>query len=115
MKFIKFRRVLQEFEARIQPHTPGGTTEGKSEWKHYGDGTYRFKVSVRNIPLPDHSQIDVLVDEIHLATLEVINRKSKLDTEDNRMSLGLPNIRAGQKVQIRCGATILAEGQYVEE
>ena len=76
-------------------------TEGKSEWKQYGDGTYRFKISVRNIPLPDNSRVDEY-------------KKTKLDTENN-LSIAVANINGGQILRIKVGETVLAEGQYSEE
>ena len=103
---MRIRKVLKEFEAHLQPAQPGGTTQVKSEWKHYGDGTYRFKISVRNIPLPDNNRIDVVLDETRIAELTVLNNKARIDTEDN-ISIGLPNVKSGESV--------LAEGQYIEE
>ena len=111
---MRIRHVLQEYEAHLRPTQPNGAIQGKSEWKQYGDGTYRFKISIRNIPLPDNSQIEVILDETQIATLRVINKKAKLDTEDS-MSIGIPNVKAGQVVRIKAGKSVLAEGQYVEE
>lgn len=111
---MRIRRVLKEFEAHLQPAQPGSTTQGKSEWKHYGDGTYRFKISVRNIPLPDNTGIDVVLDETHIAALTVLNNKAKIDTEDG-IGIGMPNVKSGKRLQIRSGETVLAEGLYIEE
>jgi len=111
---MKIRNVLKEFEAHVHPAQAGGATQGKSEWKHYGDGTYRFKISVRNIPLSDNSKIDVMLDGIRIAQLVVRNNKAKFDIE-NDMSLGIPTVRVGQKLQINSGQTVLADGQYIEE
>ena len=111
---MRIRNVLKEYEAHLQPTQPDGAIQGKSEWKQYGDGTYRFKISIRNIPLPDNSRIDVILDETHIATLRVINKKAKLDTEDS-ISIGIPNVKAGQVVRIKAGESVLAEGQYIEE
>lgn len=111
---MKIRNVLKEFEAHIHPGQPGGITQGKSEWKHYGDGTYRFKISIRNIPLPDNSKIDVMLDGMPILQLAVRNNKAKFDIENN-MNFGIPAVRAGQKLQIISEQTVLAEGQYLEE
>ena len=111
---MKIRNVIKEYEAHLRPTESGGAIQGKSEWKHYGDGTYRFKISIRNIPLPDNRRIDVFLDERHFATLDVMSKKAKLDTEDN-LSIGIPNIKAGQVVQIKVGELVLAKGQYIEE
>jgi len=111
---MKIRNVLKEFEAHINPVQPGGTTQGKSEWKHYGDGTYRFKISVRNIPLPDNSRIDVILDDVRMMQLTVNHNKAKTDLE-NQTRIGIPNIQAGQVLQVKFGETVLAEGAYVAE
>lgn len=55
---MRIRTVLLEFEAHFHPIQPDSEVHGKSEWKHYGDGTCRVKISSRDIPLPDGSQID---------------------------------------------------------
>ena len=111
---MKIRNVLKEFEAEVSPVQPDSKIQGKSEWKHYGDGSYRFKITVRNIPLPDESKVDVMLDEIHIAEIIVQNKMAKLDTENN-IYIGIPNVKAGQRLQVKSGDLVLAEGQYIEE
>ena len=111
---MKIRNVLKEFEAEVSPVQPDSKIQGKSEWKHYGDGSYRFKITVRNIPLPDESKVDVMLDEIHIAEIIVQNKMAKLDTENN-MYIGIPNVKAGQRLQVKSGDLVLAEGRYIEE
>ncbi len=108
---MRIRTVLQEFEAHFHPAQPGSNVRGKSEWKHYGDGTYRFKISLRDIPLADGSQIDLWRDGSWLMKLSVQNNKAKLDLENDSGS-GIPSIKAGQVVQVKSGETVLAEGKY---
>jgi hypothetical protein len=111
---MRFRTVLEEFEAHFQPIQPGLNIRGKSEWKHYGDGTYRFKISVRDIPLADGSQVDLWRDGTWLMRLSVQNGKVKLDIENDSGS-GIPVVRAGQVLQIKSGQSVLAEGKYEAE
>ena len=111
---MKIRNVLKEFEAEVSPVQPDSKIQGKSEWKHYGDGSYRFKITVRNIPLPDESKVDVMLDEIHIAEIIVQNKMAKLDTENN-MYIGIPNVKAGQRLQVKSADLVLAEGRYIEE
>ena len=111
---MRFRTVLQEFEAHFHPVQPGSNVRGKSEWKHYGDGTYRFKISIRDIPLPDNSEIDLWRDGQWMMRLSVHNNKVRADLENDSGS-GIPAIRAGQVLQIRSGEVILAEGKYEAE
>jgi|SRR5687767_15304538 len=111
---MRIRTVLQEFEAHFQPVQPGSNVRGKSEWKHYGDGTYRFKISLRDIPVEDGSQIDLWRDGSWLMKLSVQNNKAKLDLENDSGS-GIPSIKAGQVVQVKSGETVLAEGKYKSE
>ncbi len=113
MKF-RFRTVLEEFETHFHPVQPGSKVHGKSEWKHYGDGTYRFKISIRDIPLTDNSEIDLWRDGSWMMRLQVQNKKAKADIEHEGGS-GVPNIKAGQVLQIRSGETVLAEGTYEAE
>ena len=111
---MKIRTVIKEFEAHIHPAQPGGRSHGKSEWKHYGDGTYRFKISIRNIPLPDGGKIEVVVDETRIAQLTVQNQKAKIDIESD-IDINIPAIKAGQKLQVKTRDFVLAEGQYIDE
>ena len=111
---MKIRNVLKEFEAHIYPVPPDGTTQGKSEWKHYGDGSYRYKIYLRNIPLADDSNIAVILDDTELVEITVRNRMAKIDSEDNP-DIGIPHVKAGQRLQIKAGGLLLAEGQYIEE
>jgi hypothetical protein len=111
---IRLRNFLQEFEAHFQPVQPGSSIQGKSEWKHYGKGTYRFKISIRNLPLPDDSKIDLILDGRWIMQLSVQNKKAKLDIE-NTNGLDIPAIRAGQVLQIKFDQNVLAEGKYEAE
>jgi hypothetical protein len=111
---IKFRTVLQEFEAHFHAAQPGSKVHGKSEWKHYGDGTYRFKFSLRDVPLADGTEIDLWRDGQWLMRLPVKDNRAKTDIENDHGS-GIPAITAGQVLQIKAGETVLAEGTYEAE
>lgn len=111
---IRFRAVLQELEAHFHPIQPGSNVRGKSEWKHYSDGTYRFKLSIRDISLPNNSEIDIWRDGSWLMRLTVQNGKANVDMENDSRS-GIPALKAGQVLQIKHGDVLLAEGQYRAE
>lgn len=111
---MRIRKVLEEFEAHFRPVQPGSTIHGKSEWKHYGDGSYRIKISIRNIPLLDSAKIDLWLDGELMMQLSVQNQKARVDIE-NYGGIGIPTIKAGQVLQIRSGQDILAEGKYEVE
>ena len=111
---MRFRSVLQEFEAHFHPVEPGSNVRGKSEWKYYGDGTYRFKISLRDIPLPDNSEIDLWRDGHWMLRLPVKNNRAKVDLENDSGS-GTPAIKAGQVLQVKSIETVLAEGRYKVE
>ncbi|HET6821008.1 MAG TPA: hypothetical protein VFH34_00090 [Anaerolineales bacterium] len=111
---MRFRSVLQEFEAHFHPVEPGSNVRGKSEWKHYGDGTYRFKISLRDIPLPDNSEINLWGDGHWMLRLPVKNIRARVDIENDSGS-GIPAIKAGQVLQVKSGETVLAEGRYNAE
>jgi hypothetical protein len=97
---MRIRNVLQEFEAHLQPVQPGTRTYGKSEWRHYADGTVRIRSFIRNIPLPNISAIDLVLDGAPIAQLQVQDNKAKIDL-DNLTGQGIPAVRAGQTLQIR--------------
>ena len=56
----------------------------------------------------------MVLDETRIAELTVLNNKARIDTEDD-ISIGLPNVKSGQRSQIKSGESVLAEGQYIEE
>lgn len=111
---MRIRNVLKEFEAHFRSVQAGSRVHGKSEWKHYGDGTYRFKISIREIPLPDKTSVDLWLDGQWIMQLVVENHKVKADM-DNDNGSGIPAIKAGQVLQIKSGEVVLAEGKYEAE
>jgi hypothetical protein len=111
---MRIRNVLKEFEVHFRPVQLGSNIQGKSEWKHYGDGTYRIKISIRNIPLPDDSKLDLFLDGELMMRLSVQNHKAKVDIE-NYNGIGIPIIKSGQLLQIKSGQNILAECRYEVE
>ena len=111
---MRIRTVLQEFEAHFHPLQLGSKLRGKSEWKQYGDGSHRFKISIRDIPLANGSQIDLWREGRWLMRLAVQNNKAKVDLE-NESGSGIPTIKTGQVLQVKSGETVLAEGKYEAE
>ena len=111
---MRIRTVLQEFEAHFHPVQPGSNLRGKSEWKQYGDGTYRFKFYLVNIPLADGSHIDLWRDGSWLMRVKVQNKKARVEIENDSGS-GVPATKAGQVLQIKFGEMVLAEGKYEAE
>jgi hypothetical protein len=111
---MRIRNVLTEYEAHFHSVLPDSDVNGKSEWKHYGDGTYRFRLSIRNIPLPDESKVDLWLDGQWLMRLVVEQNRVKIDMENDSGS-GIPPIKAGQILQIKSGQNLLAEGKYEVE
>jgi hypothetical protein len=111
---MRIRNVLTEYEAHFHSVLPNSDVNGKSEWKHYSDGTYRFKLSIRNLPLPDESKVDLWLDGRWLMRLVVENKRVKIDMENDSGS-GIPPIKAGQILQVKAGQDVLAEGQYRAE
>jgi len=111
---LRLRAVLQEFEAHLQPAQPGSKIRGKSEWKQYGDGSYRFKLSLRDIALPDESQIDLWRETSWLMRLRVQSGRARVDIENDGGS-DIPAIEAGQVLQIKHGDLLLAQGESKAE
>lgn len=111
---MRIRTVLEECEAHFHPIQPGSNLRGKSEWKHYGDGSYRFKISIREIALPDKSQIELWRDGTWLMRATVQNKTVKVDLENDSGS-GIPAIKVGQILQIRHGDVLLAKREFNAE
>lgn len=111
---IRLRNILKEFEAHIHPVQADSKIPGKSEWKHYDDGTYRIKASIRNIPLPEDSRIDLMLDDVRIMQLTVKNNKAKADLE-SPIQVGIPKVKPGQVLRVTFGESVLAEGKYEAE
>ncbi|MCC6299134.1 MAG: hypothetical protein IT314_07540 [Anaerolineales bacterium] len=111
---MRIRNVLKEFEAHLKPVHQGSKVTGKSEWKQYGDGAYRFKISIRKTDLPDGSQVDVLLQEKRVMQLVAQDGKAIADLE-SPIRVELPSVQAGDLLRIRFGESILAEGVFKAE
>jgi hypothetical protein len=83
MSEMRIRNVLTEYEAHFHSVRPNSDINGKSEWKRYGNDTYRFTLSVRNLPLHDESKVDLWLDSRWLMRLVVENSSGGLNRCSN--------------------------------
>ncbi len=111
---MRIRNVLKEFEAHLKPAKPGVKINGKSEWKQYADGTYRFKISIRNIDLADGSRVDVLIDGTRAMQLTVQDNKARANLE-SPTQVEIPKVQASQVLRVAYENRVLAEGKYEAE
>ena len=106
---VAIRRVLHELEARlIPPVAPAQPrAEGKLERKEYGDGTERLKISVRGLDVPDGSTALVAVEGSTVTQFDIWRGAGRADT---RTVSALPEMRAGQVVEVQVAGAILLSG-----
>lgn len=81
------RRVLEEFEARLEPASaagPGRDGRGKMEYKRYGNGRQRMKIKCRGLELPDGTKLELRCGDTVIALLETHRKRAELDEERDR-------------------------------
>jgi hypothetical protein len=113
---MRFRSVLQEFEAILEP-VPGGRhagARGKAEWKTYGDGTRRSKLTVSRLDLPDGTVLDLLVNQQRQArvTLEGGTARFRRETEHGE---DVSTVESGDILQVVHGGQVILAGRFYAE
>jgi hypothetical protein len=110
---MAIRRVLHELEARLEP-TPqsasGGASKGKLEFKRYGDGRQRMKISCKKLDLPDGAELQLRCGDTTVAILEARQGRAEID-EERGGSEDTPALSAGVVVTLCHQGTPLLSGQ----
>jgi hypothetical protein len=116
---VRIRSVRHELEAKLAP-VPGsesitaGTTYAKAEWKVYGDGTRRCKLTVSRLDLPDGAVIELGVDGRQIDIIAVQGRRARFERESERGEI-VPDVSAGQMLQVSYAGEVLLAGAFYEE
>lgn len=110
MAWFRARGVARELEARLAAPSGGGAC-GKAERKWYSDGTGRLKVRVRDLDLPDGTEVSLSVNGHVVAVTTVRSGKLDLDTESENAST-VPEAAPGETLAIVYGGEILSSGTF---
>lgn len=114
---MTFRRVLEELEARLEPTAEAAaqrTSQGKLEFKRYGDGRLRMKIKCRKLDLVDGTELELRAGERIVAVLEVRQGRADID-EERDPSENVPPLAAGDSVTLcHQGVAVLSGRLYLD-
>lgn len=113
MRWLGFRRIDRELEARLTPPA-SGQASGKVERKWYRDGGERLKLRARNLDVPDGTEVSVRIDGRPLMALRVERGRAKLDLEAASGG-NIPVVRAGEALVVEWDGTVLLHGEFYED
>jgi hypothetical protein len=111
------RRVLEELEARLEPASQAashGASKGKLEFKRYGDGRQRMKISCKKLDLPEGAELQLVSGDTIVAVLEARKGRAEID-EERDGSEETPPLAAGDVVRLcHQGVPLLSGRLYLD-
>lgn len=107
---IEFRTVRREFEARLTP-PDAGKASGKIEWKVYGNGNTRLKLSARNLDGGANFAVQLFVDGVSVGETVASHGRVRWDI-NTRDGDRVPDIHDGQLAELRAGGAVLLRGVF---
>lgn len=110
MGFLGFRRVVEEYEARL---TAEGAprARGKAERKCYADQEEALKVRGRGVEVPDGERVVILVDGNRVG--ETVPEGGRFRFEaSNHAGYSVPRVNAGSRLELRWGGTVILAGVF---
>lgn len=115
MAIFGFRRVDEEFEARLSPPPGRGADgRGKIERKRFGDGVEELEVKVRKLDVPDGATLEMVVEGRVLLEMEARGGRSRVEF-DTESDGEVPRVAAGESVRIHHDGQVLLEGTFQED
>jgi hypothetical protein len=107
------RGVLEELEARLEPApqaVSGSGSKGKLEFKRYGDGRQRMKITCKGLDVSDGAEFQLVAGDAVIAVLEVRKGRAEIDEERDGSDTALA-LAAGDVVTLRHQGVPLLSGQ----
>lgn len=103
-----FRRIDEEFEARLRPpaRSPSASASGKTERKRYGDGEERLKVRARDLDLEDGI---VIGDEVEI---EVVAENGRIKFDETSSDRPIPEVGTGDRIELVADDIVHLTGEY---
>ncbi len=114
---MAIRRVLEELEARLEPApqaVSGSGSKGKLEFKRYGDGRQRMKITCKGLDVSDGADLQLLCRDKIIAVLEVRKGRAEIDEERDGSDTA-PALAAGEVVTLcHQGVPVLSGQLYLD-
>lgn len=109
-----FRRIEEEFEARLTPppedSSPSPSASGKTERKRYGDGEERLKVRARDLELADGTPVSIVIGGTAQAEVTVKDGRMKLDVTSAERTI--PRVGTGDRIDVLADGVVHLTGEY---
>lgn len=110
---MRIRSISTELEAKLRGTRDANLftkCRGKIEHKTYGDGTHRLKITLRDVPLPDGSNLDARIEQRVIGTIKVRSNQGRLDLESPNPG-AVPHMREGDVIQLYYQNNLVAQGE----
>ena len=116
---MRVRNVRLEWEAVLAPAESGAPAalrgaRGKAEWKVYGDGARRCKVSVSRLNLPDDATLQLVAGGALIGYMTVQQGTARYRRESEQGE-SVPEIATDQILQVSHAGRIILEGRFYAE
>ena len=115
---MMFRRIVEDFEARLSPTPDAGhafeAAHGKSEHERFANGEIEFEVHIRDIRVPDGTSLDVRVNGFAVAAVVVENGRISLRLS-RKAGHAIPAVNSGTDIEVWHGAQVVIRGTFAPD
>jgi hypothetical protein len=109
-----FRRIVEDYEARLA--TPEATADrhratGKAEHERFEDGEVQFEVRGRGLELAEGTELEIRLNGEVVARADVRRGRTSLRLS-NQQGHTIPNVRAGDRLEVAHRGLVLLAGSF---
>ena len=107
------RRIVEDYEAKLVPTDSaraGAKARGKAEWERYSNDEEELSVSVRNLDLPDGTELDAYLNGGFVGRLVLRGGYAKVKLESKKGD-GVPRAGEGSTMTVSLNGTEILRGQ----
>jgi hypothetical protein len=106
-----FRRIVEDSEARLAPPGAAAGAGGKAEHQRFADGEVRFEVRGRGLELAEGAELEIRLNGAVVGRASVARGRFSLRLSRRRGD-PIPEVRAGDGLEIRHRAVVVLEGSF---
>jgi hypothetical protein len=108
-----FRRILEDYEARLSPVAGTGIRQGSGNAEHerFEDGEVQFEVRGRELGVAEGAELEIRVNGVVVARAPVRRGRVSLRLS-NRKGHTIPVVRAGDRLEVSHRSVVLLEGSF---
>lgn len=112
-----FRRIIEDYEARLEPATVSTYTQrvqGKVERELFGNGDEELNLRFRHLDLPDGAVVEVVLGTRMLGSISITGGRGKLVLR-KKDGCDVPTVVVGEVVEVRYLGEPLLRGRFRED